>query len=490
MWSTSENFFHGTSHPDTVNFDDGTIFAPYPGVPHKISAITVFHTTENIVGIQAEYYVYGYNRTVPGPRHSGKEVIGAQASTIRLDANEFIIEIFGQNGDVYDRLGFRTTAGRSWEFGGTGGNPFSLKVPYGKHFNGVRGGMGGHIHYLNFYVEPLPWIVGLQPFNPTTDQFFRGRRHPDTINFSDENTLQTYGGNHKISRIRVWHDDEFIFGIQADYFIFGPNITVEGGKHLGSSVHPGVRESSVQFGPDEFITTFYGRYGDIFDLVGFKTNKGRSYEFGGSGGDAFKVHAPFGRHFAVLKGGLGGHIHNIDWAVAPISQGPGSFKEAEFRRGKTHPDTANFSDASILANYPPSTYKIYRLTIYHDDNFIFGWKADYFVFGPNIVVEGGRHLGREWKGGKEEIIELGADEYIVQVFGRNGDIMDNFGFVTNRGRKFNFGGSGGIPFSASAPSGYHFGVLAGGIGGHVHNINFQAVPLGFAGFGGFGLYSR
>jgi len=67
--------------------------------------------------------------------------------------------------------------------------------------------------------------------------------------------------------------------------------------------------------------------------------------------------------------------------------------------------------------------------------------------------------------------------------------MDNFGFSTNKGRKFDFGGSGGNPYEAKAPTGYHFGSLAGGLGGHVHNVDFHAVPLGFAGFGGFGLGS-
>jgi len=466
------------------------LLSKYPGAPHKIKELVVVHTANNVVGLQAVYYIYGYNQTVAGPQNFGKEVAGAQTTVIKLEDNEFIVELFGRNGDVYDHLGFKTTAGRSWEFGGSGGNPFSLRVPYGKHFSGLRGGYGGHIHNLNFYVDPLPWIGGFQPFTPTTDEFFRGKRHGDTVSFSDESILQPYGGVHKISHLRVYHDGKFIFGLQADYFVFGPNITVKGAKNMGTShLHPGVREECVELGPDEYLVTFFGSNGDVFDHLGFVTNKGRRFEWGGSGGNAFKSHAPFGRHFAVLRGGYGGHIHNLNLIVEPIFQNAGSFQESEFRRGKTHADTVSFNDASILAKYPPSSYKIWKLTVYHDDKFIFGWKADYFVFGPNIVVEGAKHLGNQWKGGKEEVVELGPDEYIIQIFGRNGDIMDNFGFATNKGRKFDFGGSGGNPYEAKAPSGYHFGYLAGGLGGHVHNIDFHAVPLGFAGFGGFGLGS-
>ena len=487
MWGTSENYFNGKNHPDTVQFDDGLLFAKYPGAPHKIKELVVVHTQTNVVGLQAVYYIYGYNQTVAGPQNFGKEVYGAKTDVIKLEDNEFIVEIFGKNGDVYDHFGFRTTTGRSFEFGGSGGNPFSLKVPYGKHFSGLRGGYGGHIHNLNFYVDPLPWIGGFQPFTPTTDEFFRGKRHPDTVNFSDETALQSYGGNHKIHTLRVWYDHQYVFGLQADYFVYGPNVIVKGAKHCGTShLHHGVKEAAVELGSDEFITTFFGRNGDVFDFVGFATNKGRKLEFGGPGGDPFKSHAPFGRHFAVLRGGYGGHVHNLNLIVEPIFQSQGQFKSDEFQRGKTHPDTIPFDDSSVLAKYPPSSYKIWKFTVYHDDKSIYGWKADYFVFGPNIVIEGQKHIGNQWKGGKEEVVELAPDEYIIQVFGRNGDIMDNFGYATSKGRKFSFGGSGGNPFEAKAPSGYHFGVLGGGLGGHVHNIHFHAVPLGFAGFGGFG----
>jgi hypothetical protein len=253
-----------------------------------------------------------------------------------------------------------------------------------------------------------------------------------------------------------------------------------------SHLHPGVKQSCIDLESDEFLVTFFGKNGDIFDNVGFKTNKGRSFEFGGSGGNPFKSHAPFGKHFAVLKGGYGGHIHNLDLHVEPIFQMTGNFSDSEFKRGKTHGDTVRFSDDSALNKYPSSSYKIWKFTVYHDGKFVFGWKADYFVFGPNCVVEGPRHLGNQWTGGKEECVELGPDEYIIKVFGRNGDIMDNFGFATNKGRKFDFGGSGGDPFEVNAPKGHHFGTLAGGLGGHVHNIDFHAVPFGFLSFGGFG----
>jgi len=487
MWSSSENFFQGKNHPDTVQFDDAILFSKFPGAPHKIKELVVLHN-DKIVGLQAVYWIYGYNQIVAGPQNFGKEPIGAKTDVIKFEDNEYIVEIFGRNGDVYDHFGIRTTAGRSWEFGGSGGNPFSLKAPYGKHFNGLRGGFGGHIHNLNLHVDPLPWISGVQPFTPTTDEFFRGKRHPDTVSFNDETALQAYGGVHKIHTLRVYTDDKLVFGLQADYFVYGANTIVKGGKHVGHEIHPGVKEVAIELGPDEFLTTFFGRNGDVFDHLGFATNKGRKFEFGGSGGVAFKSHAPFGRHFAVLKGGLGGHIHNLDLIVEPIFQAPGGFKEGEFRRGKVHPDTVAFSDEGILSKFPPSSYKLWKLTIFHDDKLIFGWKADYFAFGPNIVIEGGKHIGKEWKGGKEEVIELGPDEFIVHIFGRNGDVMDNFGFSTNKGRKFDFGGSGGNPYEAKAPSGYHFGTLAGGLGGHVHNISFQVVPLGFIGFGGFGAF--
>ena len=487
MWSKDENFLQGRTHADTKPFDDGALFSKYPDSPHKIKELTVVHTPNNIVGLQATYWIYGSKELVSGPENFGKEVAGAKTDTIKLEDNEFLIEIFGRNGDIFDHLGFRTSAGRSWEFGGSGGNPFALKVPYGKHFSGLRGGLGGHVHNLNLYVDPLPWISGFQPLNATTDQFLRGKKHPDTVNFSDEDILKEFGGAHKIQTLRVYYDDKFVFGLQADYFVYGPKKVVNGPKHLGKQMHPGVKEGVIELASDEFLVTFFGRSGDIFDNLGFETSKGKKFEFGGPGGNPFKSQAPFGKHFAVIKGGFGGHIHNLELIVEPIFQAPSTFEESEFKRGKTHADTVSFNDEAVLSKYPPSSYKIYKFTIYHDGKLIFGWRADYFVFGPNIVVEGEKHIGNQWTGaGKEEIIELGPDEYITQIFGRNGDIMDNFGFKTNKGRKFDFGGSGGNPYEAKAPSGHHFGVLAGGLGGHVHNIAFKVVPMGFIGFGEFG----
>jgi len=488
MWSSSENYFLGKTHGDTFGFDDGTLFSKYPGCARKIKELKVYHTSSNIVGLQATYHIFAHKKAVEGPCNVGKEIGSATCSVIKLEDNEYITEVFGRNGDIFDHIGFKTNMGRSWEFGGSGGNPFCLKAPYGKHFSGLRGGLGGHVHNINFYVDPLPWIGGFQTYTESTDEFFRGKRHGDTVQFDDESLLKAYGGLHKICKLRVWHDDKFVFGLQADYFVYGPNMVVTGGKHMGTThLHPGVKESCVELESDEFLVGFFGRNGDIFDNLGFKTSKGRKFDFGGSGGDKFKSKAPFGKHFAVLRGGYGGHIHNLHLHIEPIFQMQASFKEAEFKRGKTHGDTVPFSDAACLKNYPPSSYKIWKITIFHDDKFIFGWKADYFVFGPNIVVEGQKHLGSHWKGGKEEVIELGPDEYITHIFGRNGDIMDNFGFSTNKGRKFDFGGSGGDPFEAHAPKGHHFGLLAGGLGGHVHNIDFHAVPMGFFGFGGFGL---
>lgn len=57
---------------------------------------------------------------------------------------------------------------------------------------------------------------------------------------------------------------------------------------------------------------------------------------------------------------------------------------------------------------------------------------------------------------QSKTFELEDDEYVIAVTGRKGMIIDNFGVLTSKGAKYNFGGTGGGPFEVHAPLGYHF----------------------------------
>ena len=64
----------------------------------------------------------------------------------------------------------------------------------------------------------------------------------------------------------------------------------------GSGVHgvTGTKELSVDFDDGENIEVIYGRSGSVMDQLFFRTNQGRDFGLGGSGGDPFYMVAPQG----------------------------------------------------------------------------------------------------------------------------------------------------------------------------------------------------
>jgi hypothetical protein len=66
---------------------------------------------------------------------------------------------------------------------------------------------------------------------------------------------------------------------------------------------------------------------------------------------------------------------------------------------------------------------------------------------------------------------LGWGEYITQVTGRHGDIIDYLQIQTSTGQSYQFGGSGGQnQFNLNVPYGKQVVAFYGGLGGHLHNI--------------------
>jgi len=467
--------FAGHKNPDTQSFDDSALLNKYNGDTHKIQELTLVSNHNQVVGLSATYLVLGSNEVVHGGKHVGHKVDGSKTDTLRLENDEYITEVSGRGGDIIDSLKITTNTGRTVEVGGKGGNAFKLTAPYGQHFATLRGGLGGDLHFLDLQTQALPEL-GRYSFTAHPDQHLRGKRHGDTKEVSDVDLLKQHGGQHKIKQINVYYDDKFVYGLQVDYLNLKTGETVKGGLHVGSHWEGQGQVGQVQVEDDEYVTEIYGRHGDVLDFIGFRTTNENSSEFGGPGGAPFSVKAPNGRHFATLKGGLGGHVHNVEFTTEAIYPQKQNYQEGQHRRGKTHGDSQKFDDDKVLRNYPPS-HKIWKLRVFHDNNTIYGVQADYFVFGPNVVVQGERHVGNQWQNGSEDVVELAADEYITELHGRHGDILDNFGFKTNKGRNFTFGGNGGNQFEVQAPAGQHFGTLAGGLGGHVHNLDFAVLPI-------------
>jgi len=98
-----------------------------------------------------------------------------------------------------------------------------------------------------------------------------GKRHHDTTVYNDEDVLTAvYGGKHpqRLTQVRVWYS-KYIVGFEAFYD------GISAGARMGSE-HYGVAYVDFVLSPGENITEVHGRAGDLIDMLGFKTNFGRS----------------------------------------------------------------------------------------------------------------------------------------------------------------------------------------------------------------------
>ena len=242
---------------------------------------------------------------------------------------------------------------------------------------------------------------------------------------------------------------------------------VSAGARMGSEHKAGVVYQDFVLAPGEYIQSVTGRAGDLIDYICFTTTTGRTQAFGSStGGDPFNLSVPG----QVVKGftvGFGGHLHNIGAHFGPVYAPP--VRSATF--GKTHGDTQQFDDVKgVLAGQ--TFWRLSELRVIHDGSLVYGVNAIYDVNGTQ--VDGGAHVGTEMKMGvMNHSIALPPGTSIVGVSGRNGDVMDHVSFTLNNGMTYSFGGAGGSDaWTVPIPAGKELKAVAGGFGGHIHNLAF------------------
>lgn len=114
--------------------------------------------------------------------------------------------------------------------------------------------------------------------------------------------------------------------------------------------------------------------------------------------------------------------------------------------GKTHSDTVSYKDEDKLAKIGHSPKRITAIRI---------WFHEYVVGIETFYdkITSGARMGTELLTGSvcEDFI-LDEKEYITEVSGRAGDVIDLLQFTTNYGKTVSWGNqSGGDPFLLSEP---------------------------------------
>eukprot|EP00744_Colponema_vietnamica_P004103 GILI01006178.1.p1 GENE.GILI01006178.1~~GILI01006178.1.p1 ORF type:complete len:356 (-),score=102.15 GILI01006178.1:271-1308(-) len=328
----------GHTHGDTRAFDESELLGAPDG--HLVE-IKCYYGDDGVHGFEATYdFPSMGGRFSGGPHYSHQP---AHTSTLSLDRDEYIIEITGRKGAIVDQLSVKTNKGKMVTWGGHGGEPFSLNIPVGKGVIAFHGGFGGHIHNLGVYVKDIPYIPPFVPapvpapgpFMPAPGPFVPapapfvpapaphvphhplrlkgkmhktskfGKKHSDSHKFDDKKIIKD-ADHGKICEVQCFFDDH-ILGLVVRYFVDGH--VKEGGSRI--SAHGGYRVESLQLGPDEYITEFGGRCGDLIDQIHIRTNLGREARWGGNGGVPFVFDIPHGSALSALKGGYANHLHLV-----------------------------------------------------------------------------------------------------------------------------------------------------------------------------------
>jgi hypothetical protein len=204
-------------------------------------------------------------------------------------------------------------------FGGDGGDEeFDHRCQPGHSIGCFYGGINGHLHHIGVYSGPTDSdairqkVIYYDPADSRFDQeFMHGNEQEDTVNM--EYNIDIMGENHAIRSITVY-SDHYVHGFQIDYC--RDNVVQRSFPFLGrefASQEP--QEQTLYLRKGEFLTYVGGRAGDVIDQLVLRTSKGQELIAGGNGGEEFDMEVPEGHDVGAIKGGLGGHLHNISIMV-------------------------------------------------------------------------------------------------------------------------------------------------------------------------------
>lgn len=292
--SSTTNLKAGKEHSDTTTYKDSDSLSQ-GNLPKKITKIRVWWS-EFMVGFEAFY---------DGNSAGARKGSGFKDSDPHVDfdlsEDEHISEISGRSGDVIDTVTFHTNKGRTQKFGdSTGGEEFSLKED-GKVVKSFTVGFGEHMHFIEGH-------FGEDFAEPQKSQI-AGKSHDDTTTFDDKDSHLTGKSHFRITELKVLHDNNMVFGIQAVYSADGDS--VDPGVHAGNEMNSDTKTDTVSVPDGKHITGISGRSGDVINQLKIQLSDGSEHTFGGSDGSEFNNIVPHGKKVVALGGGLGGHLHNI-----------------------------------------------------------------------------------------------------------------------------------------------------------------------------------
>lgn len=430
-----------------------------------------------------------YDNVSAGARMGSEYLKGVVYQDLTLGADEDIKVVSGRSGDLIDKIEFKTTKGRKVSFGtSTGGKKFKLKDPAGRLVKGFKVGFGGHLHHIGVYFAhkdytpkttsfPAPTPVGGMaiptpapapvPIGTTTTTTIPAPAPaPAPVPIGGMTTTTTttkktkgFGGitvtTQKTTTSGGIPAPTPVGGIPAPTPVGGiPAPTPVGGIPAPSPVGGIPAPTPVGGIPAPVAVT--------------TTTIPAPTAVGGVSVTTTGIPPP-------MPAPAPAPAATFIPAPAPVPVIP-TFTQSNVA-GKTHADTVKFDDytthkASLTSN---GVARLAELRVLHDNDLVFGLEAIYEAGG--VQFSGGQHAGNEMNHSTvNQSIPLAVGETITKISGKHGNVIDSLNVTTSLGKIYSFGGSGGsFSYSLFIPTGKTVTSIAGGTGGHLHNLSVYYV---------------
>lgn len=105
-----------------------------------------------------------------------------------------------------------------------------------------------------------------------------GKVYSNTLMFDDYKSVVEGSMTAYLYELRIMHDSDFIYGIQAFHQVDGK--IAPGPAHYGKEVHTGCRNDSLKLQYGECIIAISGNYQDVVNGLMITTSLGKTYAFG------------------------------------------------------------------------------------------------------------------------------------------------------------------------------------------------------------------
>jgi hypothetical protein len=286
--------------------------------------------------------------------------------------------------------------------------------------------------------------------------------HGDTAAFDHVSEIGLTADS-RITHVTIVSAGGAILGIIVDYN--GPH-GKKSSKKVGNAGGAKTK-TELKLKADEYFVHISGRAGNFLDHITLRTNKGQSIDVGGEGGSPFDLNIPEGSAVIGFQGGIGGHLHNISAIFKPLYSWTAPVKSAHV--GMTHGDTRPWDHLpQVLSHGHISSFRIAEIHAVYGQ-YVVGLRVVYEINGARVEIE---HHGSDRHNPSNATGELilDRDDYIVEVNGNAGNLIDRVYLRTHKGKTVSWGGSDGAHFDLNVPAGKRVVGFSGGSNGHLHNF--------------------